>query len=80
MFPLIVKLRVSVRKAAAESHAFVVKWKHRLDGGELKDDLRRLFVRYDNVTENAADIIARLGMRRSAKWLRRLIPDEGVRF
>jgi hypothetical protein len=77
IMPLILRMRETLKDAAQYSETFAKKYKNEISQDELKQDLRQLFRRYDAVTEAGADILARVQMRRAARWLRALIPDGG---
>lgn len=73
LLPIILRLQRAVREAAEETQKFVEKYRGRINQDDIKRDLRKLFQRYDVVTEIAADVAKRFRMRQTERWLRDLI-------
>ena len=75
LLPAIRRIGESIEAARKETLSFVNKWKSVLDNG-VRQDLKLLIKRYDDVTENIADLLETLrlpALKRLACKLRSLI-------
>jgi hypothetical protein len=73
LLPLVLRMQRTVSEAAQETQSFIQRYRGKVSQNELKQDLEKLFQRYDAVTEAAADIARRIRMKRAERWLRGLI-------
>lgn len=78
--PSIRALQRDISDAEALTAKFIQKWRNRIPNKELEGDLKRLFRRYDVLTESAADVAERFRMKRMARILRGIIPSGSARL